>query len=285
MQNLLEFAKTIGASRIAAMGAVTLALVGFFTFLILRVTAPEMMPLFTNLTLDDSAGIIKQLDREGVAYELRNNGNVILVPKDRVAKLRMELAQSGLPKGGGIGYEIFDKSDALGTTSFVQNINAVRALEGELERTIRTLDSVQDARVHLVIPERPLFSRDKVEPSASIVLRVRGTLEPGQVRAIRHLVATAVNGLRPQRISIVDETGSLLADGADDDPTGSTCRRRAAGRAGKPAAQAGRGHRQFAGRPRARPGSGQRRFRFQPHHRDLGQIRPRWPCGAVEPDT
>ncbi|MGA8821027.1 MAG: flagellar basal-body MS-ring/collar protein FliF [Xanthobacteraceae bacterium] len=222
MQNLLEFAKTIGASRIAAMGAVTLALVGFFTFLILRVTAPEMMPLFTNLTLDDSAGIIKQLDREGVAYELRNNGNEILVPKDRVAKLRMELAQNGLPKGGGIGYEIFDKSDALGTTSFVQNINAVRALEGELERTIRTLDSVQDARVHLVIPERPLFSRDKVEPSASIVLRVRGTLEPGQVRAIRHLVATAVNGLRPQRISVVDETGSLLADGADDDPTGST---------------------------------------------------------------
>jgi len=222
VQNLLEFAKTIGASRIAAMGAVTLALVGFFTFLILRVTAPEMMPLFTNLTLDDSAGIIKQLDREGVAYELRNNGNEILVPKDRVAKLRMELAQNGLPKGGGIGYEIFDKSDALGTTSFVQNINAVRALEGELERTIRTLDSVQDARVHLVIPERPLFSRDKVEPSASIVLRVRGTLEPGQVRAIRHLVATAVNGLRPQRISVVDETGSLLADGADDDPTGST---------------------------------------------------------------
>jgi flagellar M-ring protein FliF len=222
VQNLLEFAKTIGASRIAAMGAVTLALVGFFTFLILRVTAPEMMPLFTNLTLDDSAGIIKQLDREGVAYELRNNGNEILVPKDRVAKLRMELAQSGLPKGGGIGYEIFDKSDALGTTSFVQNINAVRSLEGELERTIRTLDSVQDARVHLVIPERPLFSRDKVEPSASIVLRVRGTLEPGQVRAIRHLVATAVNGLRPQRISVVDETGSLLADGADDDPTGST---------------------------------------------------------------
>ncbi len=222
MPNLLEFAKTVGAPRIAAMGAVTLALVGFFTFLILRVTTPEMMPLFTDLTLDDSAAIIKQLDREGVAYELRNNGNVILVPQDRVAKLRMELAQNGLPKGGGIGYEIFDKSDALGTTSFVQNINAVRALEGELERTIRTLDSVQDARVHLVIPERPLFSRDKVEPSASIVLRVRGSLEPGQVRAIRHLVATAVNGLRPQRISVVDETGSLLADGADDDPTGST---------------------------------------------------------------
>ena len=218
MQNLVEFVKTIGASRIAAMGVVTLALVGFFTFLILHVTTPEMAPLFTNLTLNDSAAIAKELDREGVSYELRGQGDVILVPKDKVARLRMQLAETGLPKGGGIGYEIFDKSDALGTTSFVQNIDAVRALEGELERTIRTLNSVENARVHLVMPERPLFSRDKVEPSASIVLRVRGTLEPGQVRAIRHLVATAVNGLRPQRISIVDEAGNLLADGAPDDP-------------------------------------------------------------------
>jgi flagellar M-ring protein FliF len=220
VQNLVEFAKTLGAPRIAAMGAVTIALIGFFAFLMLRVTTPEMRPLFTDLTLADSAAITKELDRQGVQYELRDNGNIIVVPKDRVARLRMDLAQNGLPKGGSVGYEIFDKTDALGTTSFVQNIDAVRALEGELARTIGTLDSVQDARVHLVLPERPLFSRDKVEPSASIVLRVRGTLEPQQVRAIRHLVATAVNGLRPQRISIVDEAGTLLADGASDDPNG-----------------------------------------------------------------
>ncbi len=220
MKNLVEFAKTLGAPRIAAMGAVTFALIGFFAFLILRVTSPEMRPLFTDLTLEDSAAIVKELDRQGVQYELRGNGDVIMVPKDRVARLRMGLAQGGLPKGGGVGYEIFDKSETLGTTSFVENINAVRALEGELARTIRSLDSVEDARVHLVLPERPLFSRDKVEPSASIVVRVRGTLEPGQVRAIRHLVATAVSGLRPQRISIVDEAGNLLADGASDDPNG-----------------------------------------------------------------
>ncbi|HEV2099060.1 MAG TPA: flagellar basal-body MS-ring/collar protein FliF [Stellaceae bacterium] len=217
MQNLLEFAKTLGAPRIAAMGVVAIALIGFFAFIILRVTTPEMTPLFTNLAMDDSAAIAKELDRENVPYQLRGDGNVILVAKDRVARLRMQLAQSGLPKGGGIGYEIFDRTDALGTTSFVQNINAVRALEGELARTIRALDRVQDARVHLVMPERPLFSRDKVEPSASIVLRVRGALEPTQVRAIRHLVASAVNGLRPQRVSIVDEAGNLLADGAADD--------------------------------------------------------------------
>jgi flagellar M-ring protein FliF len=221
VQGLIEFVKTLGAPRIAAMGAVTIALVGFFAFLILRVTAPQMTPLFTDLSLEDSATIAKELDREGVTYELRNDGNVIMVPSDRVARLRMTLAENGLPKGGGVGYEIFDKSDALGTTSFVQNINNLRALEGELARTIRALDRVQDARVHLVMPERPLFSRDKIEPSASIVLKVRGSLEPAQVRAIRHLVATAVSGLRPQRISIVDERGQLLADGATDDPSGS----------------------------------------------------------------
>jgi len=220
VQGLLEFVKTIGAARIAAMGAVTVALIGFFAFLVLRVTAPQMTPLFTDLNFEDSAAIVKELERQAVPYELHNDGNVVLVPKDRVARLRMALAEGGLPKGGGVGYEIFDKSDALGTTSFVQNVNNLRALEGELARTIRALDRVQAARVHLVMPERPLFSRDKVEPSASIVLKVRGSLELQQVRAIRHLVASAVSGLKPQRVSIVDETGRLLADGAGDDQNG-----------------------------------------------------------------
>jgi len=221
VQGLVEFVKTLGASRIAAMGAVTIALIGFFVFLIMRVTAPQMTPLFTDLTYEDSAAIVKELDRQAVPYQLREEGNIVLVPKDRVARLRMSFAEGGLPKGGGVGYEIFDKSEVLGTTSFVQNINNVRALEGELARTIRSLDRVQDARVHLVMPDRPLFSRDKVEATASIVLKVRGALEQSQVRAIRHLVAGAVNGLRPERVSIVDERGQLLADGAGNDANGS----------------------------------------------------------------
>jgi flagellar M-ring protein FliF len=220
VRGLVEFVKAIGAGRIAAMGAVTIALIGFFIFLIMRVTTPQMTPLFTDLAFDDSAAIVKELDRQAIPYELKNDGGVIMVPKDRVARLRMSLAESGLPKGGGVGYEIFDKSDALGTTSFVQNINNIRALEGELSRTIRALDRVQDARVHLVMPDRPLFSREKADATASIVLKVRGALEPQQVRAIRHLVATAVNGLRPERVSIVDEQGQLLADGAATDPNG-----------------------------------------------------------------
>ncbi|MEA2948045.1 MAG: flagellar M-ring protein FliF [Alphaproteobacteria bacterium] len=217
MQGLIEFLKSLGAARMAAMAAVALALVGFFAFLILRVTAPQMTLLFTDLTFEDSAAIVKDLERQAIPFELKNDGAIVMVPKDNVARLRMKLAESGLPKGGGVGYEIFDKSDALGATSFVQNINHLRALEGELSRTIRAIDRVQGARVHLVLPERPLFSRDKIEATASIVLKVRGSLEAQQVRAIRHLVASAVNGLKPERVSVVDETGRLLADGAQPD--------------------------------------------------------------------
>ena len=217
MQGLTAFIKTLGAARIAAMAAVTVALIGFFAFLMLRVTAPQMTTLFTDLSMQDSAGVVKDLERQGIPYELKHDGAVVLVPKDQVLRVRMKLAETGLPRGGGVGYEIFDKSDTLGATSFVQNINHLRALEGELARTIRAIDRVEMARVHLVLPERPLFSRDKVEPSASIVLKVRGKLETQQVRAIRHLVASAVNGLKPERVSVVDEGGRLLADGAAGD--------------------------------------------------------------------
>ena len=222
MQGLLAFLKGLGASRLTAMVAVAAVLIGFFAFVIMRVTTPQMTTLFTDLSVEDSSGIIKDLERQAIPFELRNDGAVIMVPKDKVTRLRMKLAEAGLPKGGGVGYEIFDKSDALGTTSFVQNINRLRALEGELARTIRAIDRVQDARVHLVLPEQPLFTREAPQPSASIVLRVRGGLEPQQIRAIRHLVASAVNGLKPQRVSIVDETGQLLADGSTTDADGVT---------------------------------------------------------------
>jgi flagellar M-ring protein FliF len=217
LQGLVDFLKGLGAARLMAMIAVTTALVGFFAFVIMRVTTPQMTTLFTDLSIEDSSSIIKDLERQAIPYEIRNEGSVIMVPKDKVTRLRMKLAEGGLPKGGGVGYEIFDKSDALGTTSFVQNINHLRALEGELARTIRAIDRIQAARVHLVLPERPLFSRETPEPSASIVVRVRGALEPQQIRAIQHLVASSVNGLKPQRVSIVDESGQLLADGAGTD--------------------------------------------------------------------
>src|SRR3981189_3175750 len=202
-----------------AMVAVTAALIGFFGFVIMRVTTPAMTTLFTDLSPEDSAGIVKDLERQAIAFELKNDGAVIMVPKDKVTRLRMKLAEGGLPKGGGVGYEIFDKSDALGTTSFVQNINHLRALEGELARTIRAIDRVQAARAHLFVPRRRLFSGGVPEPAASIVGRVRGTLEPQQIRAIRHLVASAVNGLKPQRVSIVADAGPLLPNAPPALPT------------------------------------------------------------------
>jgi flagellar M-ring protein FliF len=220
VQGLIQFIRTLGAARLAAMGAVTAAMIGFFVFLIIRVTTVPMAPLYTDLSFDDSSAIIKDLERQGISYDLKNDGAIILVAQDKIPRLRMKLAEGGLPKGGNVGYEIFDKSEALGTTSFVQNINRLRALEGELARTIRSLDRVQAARVHLVIPERALFSRDKVEPTASIVVKTRGTLETQQVRAIRQLVASSVSGLKAQRVSVLDETGRLLADGTGDDGSG-----------------------------------------------------------------
>ncbi len=216
VNGVLDVVKRLGPQKLLALGAVTLALMGFFAFIIMRVTAPAMTTLFTDLTLQDSAAVMKELESRGVRYETRYEGATVLVPKDQALRLRMDLAAKGMPQGGGIGYEIFDKSDGLSTTSFVQNVNQLRALEGELARTIRALDRVQNARVHLALPEKQLFQRERKEARASIVLKVRGELDPGQVRAIRHLVASAVQGLKPERVSIVDEAGRLLADGAGE---------------------------------------------------------------------
>lgn len=202
------------------MGAVAAILVGVFAFIMLRVTTPQMTPLYTDLTFEDSSAIISQLDSLAIPYQIQNEGATLLVPETDVFRTRMRLAEQGLPLGGSVGYEIFDKADTLGSTSFVQNINRTRALEGELARTIRSIGRIKSARVHLVLPERRLFQRDSQPPSASIALSVRGDLDPGQIRAIQHLVATAVEGLQPNFVSIVDETGRLLASGAGDEGEG-----------------------------------------------------------------
>ena len=208
-----QFSK-FGAARLAAMLAVTLGLVGFFGFVMVKMSQPTMGVLFSDLSSSDVSTILKDLDTRGVKYELRGDGQTILVEKTAVPRLRLDLASKGIPAGGGVGYEIFDKGDAFSSTSFVQNINHLRALEGELSRTIRSIGRVQAARVHLVIPEKRLFERDREPPRASIALKLAGELDAAQVRAVRHLVASAVDGLKPERVSIVDERGRLLADGA-----------------------------------------------------------------------
>ncbi len=220
MNGALEFLQKLGPARLAAMGVVAALTLGFFAFIAMKVSQPVMAPLYSDLSTQYSAAIVKELDAQAIPYELRQEGAQILVPKDKMLRLRMKLAEKGVPVGGSVGWEIFDKSDALGTTSYVQNINHLRALECELSRTIRSIDRVQTARVHLVIPERQVFQKDKREPSASIALKLRGTLDPAQIRAVQHLVASAVEGMKPSRVSVVDETGRLLASGQGDDPDG-----------------------------------------------------------------
>jgi flagellar M-ring protein FliF len=203
--------------RLSAIAAVALGLIAFFTYLTARLSSPGMALLYSDLDIADSGQIVAQLEAMNVPYQLRGEGRQIMVPANRALRLRMAMAEEGLPSGGSVGYEIFDNSDTLGATNFMMSVNRVRALEGELARTISSLSTVGRARVHLVLPERELFSRTRQEPSASIVLKLRGAvrLAPQQVSAIQHLVAAAVPRLAPSGISIVDDQGNLLARGSD----------------------------------------------------------------------
>src|SRR5512134_106771 len=221
MDSLIQVFRNLGPARLALIGGVLVAVVAFFVVMLTRLSAPEYALLYGELDMQDSGRIVTQLKAKNIPYELRNNGTAIYVAKEHVDAARVQLADEGLPSGGSIGYELFDKSDALGTTNFMQNVNLVRALEGELSRTIRSIESVQAARVHLVMPKRELFSRQREEPTASIVLKMRGNtrLSLNQVQAVQHLVASAVPGLLPARISVIDDRGTLLAEGFEADNT------------------------------------------------------------------
>lgn len=222
MNPFLENLKRLGAARLAILAATGLGLIGLIALIASRVSTPNMALLYSDLELDDSGQIVGKLEAMGVPYQLRGDGSQIFVASDRALQLRVSLAHDGLPTSGSIGYEIFDKSGTLGASNFVNDINRLRALEGELARTIRTLANVRAARVHLVLPRREIFSRDKQEPSASIALRIKGSdqLGPTQVRAIQSLVAAAVPGLVAARVSIVDNRGNLLARGTQDGQNG-----------------------------------------------------------------
>jgi flagellar M-ring protein FliF len=167
--------------------------------------------LFTELSTEDAAAISEKLKAMKVPYKLEAGGTAIQVPEERVHQLRLELASSGLPRGGGVGFEIFDRSN-LGATEFDQRVNLRRALEGELSRSIGTIDGVQAARVHLVMPENRLFAARKESASASVVLKLRNGRDFGrrEVAGIVHLVSSAVPGLSHDRVSVVSTEGLTL---------------------------------------------------------------------------
>nr|WP_273543444.1 flagellar basal-body MS-ring/collar protein FliF [Sneathiella sedimenti] len=205
------------------LGGVAVGLIALIMLMATRISSPDFALLYGGLEPSDSAAIVSKLEAENIPFQIAGNGRDVLIPNDQVALVRLKMAEAGLPNGGSVGYEIFDSSDTFGTTSFVQNVNYVRALEGELARTIRALNNVSAARVHLVLPKREVFSRDKRQASASIVLKLngRGRLTDDQIAAIQHMTATAVPALSPSHISIVDENGNLLARGDGKESPGS----------------------------------------------------------------
>lgn len=209
----------LGPSRIVALGAVAVLLLGFFAYVIGRAAEPDYTLLFSGLELTDAQQLTKRLDGLAVPYRLSPAGDAIMVPADEVLRLRMTLAQEGLPVGKTTGYELFDEASPFTTSDFLGNVNLRRAVEGELARTIGALRQVRSARVHIVEPKRSLFGREEVKPSASMVVSLRqpGSLDRGQVAGIRHLVAAAIPGLKADGVTIVDDAGELLAEPAGSD--------------------------------------------------------------------
>lgn len=202
----------IGQTRIIA-GLIVLAIVGgVLSTLFMQTGGAQKALLYSGLELTETAQIADRLDQSNIKYEMRGDGSSIFVDRDQVMDARLMLSSEGLPSRGSIGYEVFDKQDALGATTFIQNVNRLRALEGELARTIASLETVRSARVHLVLPERRLFERDEKQPTASIVVDIVGRSLDGQhIRAIRNLAASAVPGLSPDQVTLLDGSGRLLA--------------------------------------------------------------------------
>lgn len=219
MNDILTTLKHLGPTRLVIMGGVFVGLLLFFVFISMRVSSPDMKLLYSELSSIDSNAITAKLEEAQIPYETSSDGSQIMVAGDRTGQARMLLAQEGLPNGGSMGYELFDQKSGFGTTNFVQNINQVRALEGELARTIGSLEPIRNARVHLVLPQRELFSRESREASASVFVTLRpgADLKREQIVAIQSLVSSGVPQLKADSVSLVDSNGNLLARGGDED--------------------------------------------------------------------
>lgn len=212
MESLLKTLQGFGLGRAAALAGAAAGVAAILIAVMLRVGGAPKSLLYSNVDLKEAGQITQALDAGGIKYELKGDGSTILVDRDKVAATRLMLSSKGLPTSGSVGYEIFDNAPALGQTDFVQSLNRQRALEGELARTIKEIQGVNFARVHLVMPKRQLFEQDEVTTSAAIMIGVGGrALAAEQIRAIRNLVAGAVPNLKPDRVSIMDQSGEPLA--------------------------------------------------------------------------
>ncbi len=198
-------------SRKIALGVVAALSIALFAFIIIQARTADYQLLYGNLNESDAAEIVNWLKSKNIPYQLKDNGHSILVPAETLHETRLSLASAGLPQGSGVGYEIFDKQ-SFALTDFVQKVNYTRALQGELARTIASLGPVESARVHLALPEKRLFKNQQKPATASVIIRLKPgrRLNESQVQGIVHLVSSAVEGLSPEHVTVINQNGNVL---------------------------------------------------------------------------
>ena len=207
----LEWLNRLRANPKIPLMVAAAAAVAIVVAMVLWAKSPDYRTLYSNLSDQDGGAIVTQLTQMNIPYRFSENGGALEVPADKVHELRLRLAQQGLPKGGAVGFELLDQ-EKFGISQFSEQVNYQRALEGELARTIETLGPVKTARVHLAMPKPSLFVREQKSPSASITVNLAPgrAMDDGQITAIVHLVSSAVAGLPPGNVTVVDQSGRLL---------------------------------------------------------------------------
>ena len=213
--------KTMSAGKMISLTVLVVATVWGLVTLISWSGKPDFMPLYTQLSAEDAGEVVGRLRDQKIPYKLSHDGSTIQIPREKIYEIRLDLAAQGIPRGSGVGFEVFDNTK-LGVTEFVQNINYQRALQGELSRTINGLAEVESSRVHIVIPPRSVFIEEEEPATASVILKVHHGrwISTDQVRGIVHLVSSSVPRLSPENVTVVDENGKMLA-GAGEERTAS----------------------------------------------------------------
>lgn len=210
--NLLK----LGARRLAALGIVGIVVMACVGLAAAYLSRPVMQPIYTGLSSQDVARIAEALAEAGVPFDVNEQRSSVLVPFGQAVRARSLLAQKGLPSSSRSGYEVFDQLGSMGLTSFMQEVTRVRALEGEIARTIQAIDGVTAARVHLVLPDPGSFRRERREPSASVLLRLDAQWQARAGQVVRHIVAAAVPGMKIEQVNVASTDGRLIASGGDD---------------------------------------------------------------------
>ncbi|MEE4164716.1 MAG: flagellar basal-body MS-ring/collar protein FliF [Desulfocapsaceae bacterium] len=198
-------------NRKIALGVITALSLAVFSFLIIQARVADYQLLYANLSEADAGSVVNWLKTKDIPYQLKNGGKNIWIGAEKIYDTRLDLAANGLPRGGDVGFEIFDKQ-SFALTDYVQKVNHTRALQGELARTITSLDPVESTRVHLAIPEKHLFKNQQKNPTASVIVSLAHgrQLDPDQVQGILHLVAGSITGLTPENVKIIDSNGVVL---------------------------------------------------------------------------